>query len=61
MALTRLLRVSLPREVSNASHLCLTNLTVTGVLFFAVLLNALISINEINSLYSQRPIIEKQA
>jgi ATP-binding cassette, subfamily G (WHITE), member 2, PDR len=32
-----------------------------GVLFFAVLLNALIAINEINSLYSQRPIVEKQA
>ncbi|KAE8442468.1 hypothetical protein EG329_003311 [Mollisiaceae sp. DMI_Dod_QoI] len=32
-----------------------------GVLFFAVLLNALISISEINSLYSQRPIVEKQA
>ncbi|QSZ33671.1 hypothetical protein DSL72_005242 [Monilinia vaccinii-corymbosi] len=32
-----------------------------GVLFFAVLLNALISISEINALYSQRPIVEKQA
>lgn len=32
-----------------------------GVLFFAVLLNALIAISEINSLYSQRPIVEKQA
>lgn len=32
-----------------------------GVLFFAVLLNALIAISEINSLYAQRPIIEKQA
>ncbi|EED19626.1 ABC multidrug transporter, putative [Talaromyces stipitatus ATCC 10500] len=32
-----------------------------AVLFFAVLLNALISITEINSLYDQRPIIEKQA
>lgn len=32
-----------------------------GVLFFAVLLNALISISEINTLYSQRPIVEKQA
>ena len=32
-----------------------------GVLFFAVLLNALISIGEINTLYSQRPIVEKQA
>ncbi|EAA66292.1 hypothetical protein AN1174.2 [Aspergillus nidulans FGSC A4] len=30
-------------------------------LFFAVLMNALISITEINSLYDQRPIIEKQA
>ncbi|KUJ08928.1 ABC-transporter [Mollisia scopiformis] len=32
-----------------------------GVLFFAVLLNALISIGEINTLYNQRPIVEKQA
>lgn len=32
-----------------------------GVLFFAVLLNALIAISEINTLYSQRPIVEKQA
>ncbi|TAQ84014.1 hypothetical protein B7494_g7660, partial [Chlorociboria aeruginascens] len=32
-----------------------------GVLFFAILLNALISISEINNLYSQRPIVEKQA
>lgn len=32
-----------------------------GVLFFAVLLNALIAIAEINNLYSQRPIVEKQA
>ncbi|RAL58706.1 hypothetical protein DID88_003063 [Monilinia fructigena] len=32
-----------------------------GVLFFAVLLNALMAISEINTLYSQRPIVEKQA
>jgi len=32
-----------------------------GVLFFSVLLNALIAISEINSLYAQRPIVEKQA
>ncbi|KAH0534149.1 GTPase-activating protein [Glutinoglossum americanum] len=32
-----------------------------GVLFFAVLLNALMSLSEIGGLYSQRPIIEKQA
>lgn len=32
-----------------------------GVLFFAVLLNALIALSEINTLYSQRPIVEKQA
>ncbi|EEA27208.1 ABC multidrug transporter, putative [Talaromyces marneffei ATCC 18224] len=32
-----------------------------AALFFAVLLNALMSITEINSLYDQRPIIEKQA
>ncbi|PBP23756.1 ABC-transporter [Diplocarpon rosae] len=32
-----------------------------GVLFFAVVLNALISISEVNTLYSQRPIVEKQA
>lgn len=32
-----------------------------GVLFFAILLNALIAISEINTLYSQRPIVEKQA
>jgi ATP-binding cassette, subfamily G (WHITE), member 2, PDR len=32
-----------------------------GVLFFAVLLNALISLSEINSLFAQRPIVEKQA
>jgi len=32
-----------------------------SVLFFAILLNALISISEINSLYDQRPIVEKQA
>ena len=32
-----------------------------SVLFFAVLLNALLSISEINGLYDQRPIVEKQA
>jgi ATP-binding cassette subfamily G (WHITE) protein 2 (PDR) len=32
-----------------------------GVLFFAVLLNALIAIGEVNNLYAQRPIVEKQA
>lgn len=32
-----------------------------GVLFFAILLNALIALSEINSLYAQRPIVEKQA
>ncbi|KAI1622446.1 ABC-2 type transporter-domain-containing protein [Exophiala viscosa] len=32
-----------------------------AVLFFAILMNALISINEITLLYSQRPIVEKQA
>ncbi|OQD90039.1 hypothetical protein PENANT_c002G09456 [Penicillium antarcticum] len=32
-----------------------------SVLFFAVLLNALISVTEINSLYDQRSIVEKQA
>ncbi|KAL4809544.1 ABC-2 type transporter-domain-containing protein [Aspergillus unguis] len=32
-----------------------------AALFFAVLMNALISITEINSLYDQRPIVEKQA
>ncbi|RAL10497.1 ATP-binding cassette transporter [Aspergillus homomorphus CBS 101889] len=32
-----------------------------AALFFAVLMNALISVTEINSLYDQRPIIEKQA
>lgn len=32
-----------------------------GVLFFAVLLNALIALTEINTLYDQRPIVEKQA
>lgn len=32
-----------------------------ATLFFAVLLNALISITEINNLYDQRPIVEKQA
>ncbi|TKA74913.1 hypothetical protein B0A55_03757 [Friedmanniomyces simplex] len=32
-----------------------------AVLFFAVLLNALSAISEINSLYSQRPIVEKHA
>ena len=32
-----------------------------AVLFFAILLNALIAITEINNLYAQRPIIEKQA
>jgi len=31
-----------------------------AVLFFAVLINALSAISEINSLYSQRPIVEKQ-
>jgi len=30
-----------------------------SVLFFAVLLNALSAISEINSLYAQRPIVEK--
>ncbi|KAB8078723.1 ABC-2 type transporter-domain-containing protein [Aspergillus leporis] len=32
-----------------------------ATLFFAVLLNALIAMSEINSLYSQRPIVEKHA
>ena len=32
-----------------------------AALFFAVLLNALISISEINTLYDQRPIVEKHA
>ncbi|KAL4879024.1 ABC-2 type transporter-domain-containing protein [Aspergillus karnatakaensis] len=32
-----------------------------GILFFAVLLNALTAMSEINSLYAQRPIVEKQA
>ncbi|KAL2812679.1 ATP-binding cassette transporter [Aspergillus cavernicola] len=32
-----------------------------ATLFFAVLLNALTAMSEINSLYSQRPIVEKQA
>lgn len=32
-----------------------------STLFFAILLNALISITEINGLYDQRPIVEKQA
>lgn len=32
-----------------------------SVLFFAILLNALVSISEINTLYSQRPIVEKHA
>ncbi|OGE56227.1 hypothetical protein PENARI_c003G04364 [Penicillium arizonense] len=32
-----------------------------AALFFSVLMNALISITEINSLYDQRPIVEKQA
>ncbi|KAF2092595.1 hypothetical protein NA57DRAFT_82150 [Rhizodiscina lignyota] len=32
-----------------------------AVLFFAVLLNALMAISEINSLYAQRPIVEKHA
>ena len=32
-----------------------------SVLFFAVLLNALLSISEINGLYEQRPVVEKHA
>ena len=32
-----------------------------AALFFAILLNALMAITEINGLYSQRPIVEKQA
>ena len=32
-----------------------------STLFFATLLNALIAVTEINSLYQQRPIVEKQA
>lgn len=37
-----------------------TGFTAKGAtLFFAVLLNALIAMSEINSLYSQRPIVEK--
>ena len=32
-----------------------------STLFFAILLNALISISEINNLYDQRPIVEKHA
>ena len=32
-----------------------------STLFFAVLLNALIAVTEINNLYQQRPIVEKQA
>jgi len=30
-----------------------------GVLFFSILMNALISLVEINDLYDQRPIVEK--
>lgn len=33
----------------------------SSVLFFAILLNALIIVSEINSLYEQRPIVAKQA
>jgi ATP-binding cassette subfamily G (WHITE) protein 2 (PDR) len=32
-----------------------------STLFFAILLNALIAVTEINNLYQQRPIVEKQA
>ncbi|CAG8974181.1 hypothetical protein HYALB_00011789 [Hymenoscyphus albidus] len=32
-----------------------------GVIFFAVLLSALIALSEVNTLYAQRPIVEKQA
>lgn len=32
-----------------------------STLFFATLLNALIAVTEINNLYQQRPIVEKQA
>lgn len=32
-----------------------------SVLFFAILLNALLAISEVNTLYDQRPIVEKQA
>lgn len=32
-----------------------------GVLFFAILLNVLTAITEVNALYAQRPIVEKQA
>ncbi|KAL2783360.1 ABC-2 type transporter-domain-containing protein [Aspergillus keveii] len=32
-----------------------------GILFFAVLLNAATAMSEINNLYAQRPIVEKQA
>ena len=32
-----------------------------GILFFAILVNALNAVNDINSLYAKRPIIEKQA
>lgn len=32
-----------------------------STLFFAILLNALIAVTEINSLYQQRPIVEKHA
>lgn len=31
-----------------------------GVLFFSILMNALISLVEINDLYDQRPIVQKQ-
>ena len=31
-----------------------------SVLFFAILLNALITLGEINALYQQRPVVEKQ-
>ncbi|KAJ9266327.1 hypothetical protein DTO212C5_6414 [Paecilomyces variotii] len=33
----------------------------SSVLFFAVLLNSLLTVSEINALYSQRPIVEKHA
>ena len=62
MAPASLLRALLLKEVSTTAGQCLSKLTNIGVLFFAVLLNALISIlNQMNSLYNQRPIIEKQA
>ncbi|KKZ61668.1 hypothetical protein EMCG_03777 [[Emmonsia] crescens] len=45
----------------NTPHVTSSFFSKGSILFFAILLNALLSISEINTLYAQRPIVSKHA